>query len=398
MAAKYWVGGSGNWSDNTNHWSDTSGGSAGADAPGSGDDCIFDANSFTLLLGDTVSVDTTVTIQSMDWSAATLSPALNITSGGVHVTGNVTLKSTMTLESNSFDFSTPAGSTSIFNPDDSTTNASSGAWNLFDSAAAATSTVKLAGDLNVQNGNFVIGGGIFDTDGYAMDLRNLVIGADDTVYLRNSTIILRASSAGGLNVSANATLDAGTSTFQIITNGCQLTSLGGHTYNRFEFLGGTAANSTDFLDQGWTINYLYVAPAGVGSTRGVGFEPSATTSTIVTLEAIGTATQPIEFSYLQPGSAGTYALCVTNAIVDYVDVEYMDASCGNPVANPNGTDSGNNTNILFGEGAVWFEGIPGAHYKKPQMEDVNVPIGQLKGIDTLKPQASIVNERRPILA
>ena len=93
-----------------------------------------------------------------------------------------------------------------------------------------------------------------------------------------------------------------------------------------------------------------------------------------------------------------YIKVTETTLVDYVIASNIDASCGIPIANPNGTDSGNNTNILFGEGAVWFEGIPGAHYKKPQMEDVNVPVGQLKGIDMLKPQASIVNERRPLIA
>jgi hypothetical protein len=45
MANRYWVGGSGNWSDNINHWSASSGGSAGADVPTSSDDVFIDSNS-----------------------------------------------------------------------------------------------------------------------------------------------------------------------------------------------------------------------------------------------------------------------------------------------------------------------------------------------------------------
>lgn len=49
MAARYWVGGTGNWSDATNHWSDTSGGAPGAGfLPTSADDVYFDANSFSV--------------------------------------------------------------------------------------------------------------------------------------------------------------------------------------------------------------------------------------------------------------------------------------------------------------------------------------------------------------
>lgn len=46
QTARYWVGGDGNWSDNTNHWSATSGGAPGASVPNSNTFLvIFDANS-----------------------------------------------------------------------------------------------------------------------------------------------------------------------------------------------------------------------------------------------------------------------------------------------------------------------------------------------------------------
>lgn len=48
MAARYWVGGTGNWSDATNHWSDSSGGTPNASyLPTSADDVYFDNNSHT---------------------------------------------------------------------------------------------------------------------------------------------------------------------------------------------------------------------------------------------------------------------------------------------------------------------------------------------------------------
>jgi hypothetical protein len=47
MAERYWVGGSGNWSDNTNHWSASSGGSPGASKPSGGDNTHWDSNSDT---------------------------------------------------------------------------------------------------------------------------------------------------------------------------------------------------------------------------------------------------------------------------------------------------------------------------------------------------------------
>lgn len=57
MANKFWVGGTGTWdSTTTTHWSLTTGGSAGAAAPVTGDTVTFDASSG----GGTVTVDSTI--------------------------------------------------------------------------------------------------------------------------------------------------------------------------------------------------------------------------------------------------------------------------------------------------------------------------------------------------
>ena len=53
----YWVGDGGNWSEYNLHWASTSGGQVFYNqAPGLGDDVIFDQNSFTLT-GQTVTID-----------------------------------------------------------------------------------------------------------------------------------------------------------------------------------------------------------------------------------------------------------------------------------------------------------------------------------------------------
>ena len=57
MANKYWVGGSGNVSDNTNHWSDSDGGAAGAVKPASADAVFITVNSGTA--GFVITVDET---------------------------------------------------------------------------------------------------------------------------------------------------------------------------------------------------------------------------------------------------------------------------------------------------------------------------------------------------
>jgi hypothetical protein len=77
--AKYWVGGSGSWND-TNHWSSESGGSGGAGEPAGWEDAVFDANSFTAS-GQTISISTQGSVNSLDTRNVTNNPTFNITDG-----------------------------------------------------------------------------------------------------------------------------------------------------------------------------------------------------------------------------------------------------------------------------------------------------------------------------
>jgi len=72
IASRYWVGGSGNWSD-TAHWSETSGGSGGASVPTNTDDAIVDANSGSAAFTITLNVDVSIRSFSCSNSNCTLS-------------------------------------------------------------------------------------------------------------------------------------------------------------------------------------------------------------------------------------------------------------------------------------------------------------------------------------
>lgn len=67
-AARFWVGGTGVYSD-TAHWSATSGGAGGQTVPGTGDTVTIDAHA-SGLNGGTLTVDQTITVQSISWGAA----------------------------------------------------------------------------------------------------------------------------------------------------------------------------------------------------------------------------------------------------------------------------------------------------------------------------------------
>lgn len=96
MASRYWVGGTGNWSDATNHWSDSSGGTPGAGfLPTSADDVYFDDNSAAATF--TVTLNAVGNCHNIDFSGLSVraciftigNQTLNIY-GSVYVVNNVT--------------------------------------------------------------------------------------------------------------------------------------------------------------------------------------------------------------------------------------------------------------------------------------------------------------------
>src|SRR3990167_2684571 len=92
MANRFWIGGTGNTND-TAHWSETSGGSGGASVPGSTDDAKFDANSFSAG-SSTVTLSGTFNVKSIDFTGATNNPIFTGTSS-MTVNGDLTLISGM---------------------------------------------------------------------------------------------------------------------------------------------------------------------------------------------------------------------------------------------------------------------------------------------------------------
>ena len=74
---RYWIGGSGDWNDNT-HWSTTSGGTGGACIPTVFDDVYFNAASGFTAASKTVTVNNgNAYCRNLDWSAATNNPIWN---------------------------------------------------------------------------------------------------------------------------------------------------------------------------------------------------------------------------------------------------------------------------------------------------------------------------------
>ena len=89
-ANRYWIGGTGNWTD-LSHWTSTSGGIGGSSVPTSNDDVFFDQHSFSANQ-QSVTVASDVFCRSMDWSAINQEVAFSSTnSNNISVSGSYIL-------------------------------------------------------------------------------------------------------------------------------------------------------------------------------------------------------------------------------------------------------------------------------------------------------------------
>ena len=108
----YWVGGTGNWSDSTNHWAIISGGAPGAaNLPDATSNVFFDAASFTAP-GQIVTTDATANCLAMTWTGATNTPTFSI-GARINFYGSLTFIAAMTVTTGNFLIFFGAGAKTI---------------------------------------------------------------------------------------------------------------------------------------------------------------------------------------------------------------------------------------------------------------------------------------------
>ncbi len=284
MANFYWYGGTGNWSDYTNHWSGNSGNSPTdpkANAPTSADNVFFDALSFTGA-GQTVTVDAAASFRDMDWTGATNTPTFAV-GNPLFVYGNVTFILAMVVTlSAGIAWESPAGI-------------------LTSNGLDLTSIGYIQVDASLTLGDALtttrigIQGGSVDTNDKTVTIANF-----DTFSAGAKSIDLGAST---VNVSAlwdmiagggTLTFTCGTSTIKL--TGTALFTAGAETYNNIE-LNGTAHT----ISGSFTCNILAL-PSGTTQAITVtgGTMVTCTTATLSgdathlhTIQKSGTGTNPV---------------------------------------------------------------------------------------------------------
>lgn len=351
MANRYWVGGSGNTND-TAHWSETSGGATGASVPTTGDNVFYDGNSDSAGANFTSTANATHTIQDLDITGIDVNPTFAVSGGTFKVQGNANLVNVKspTFSTNFFTFNTQAGQTSILTPISPTLPVAISSVGGNISLADATATVQLGSNLSIAGAAGInISNGIFDTNGFSYTAPAVLTTSNGKLSLAGSTITFTNAATTALNLIAGS-LTAGTSTI-ILTGASSVFKGGGNTFYDVDF------QETSDIEGSNTFT-------SVTFTAGESYKiQKTTTQTITTLNAQGSSGSVITLNVQSP--PGTAQMCVTNSNVDYVTVSNIDSSCGNVITNPNGTNGGGNTNWIF---AHWWEGTPGGQEQKPQVD------------------------------
>lgn len=345
-STRYWVGGTGNWSD-TARWSTSSGGGSGASVPRSHDDVVFDALSNATAYTATVNAVT----GGIRTKALTVAGPLvgNLTLAGsaaiVGIHGNVTLPATgLTRTYTGALTLSGSGSATI------TTNGVSFAQDTVLNGIGSNWTLGSAFTMGTGNA-FQLANGTLNTANYncsfARFFVSLLSGAV-TLNLGSSTITENSLGFAINGANPNFTLNAGTSTFNnTMTGGAviQNSSPNTLTFHNYNF---TGADPTSITITGTNIfnNLSFAGRTSAGVTP-ISIGANQTINGTLTLSAGTNATMR---TFVRSDTIGT-TRTLTCANFVGTDVDFRDITIAGAAAPVSGTRLGD----CKGNGGITFD-------------------------------------------
>jgi len=347
MANRYWVGGSGNWSDNTNHWSDSSGGSPGASLPTSSDDVFIDANS-GFGSGGTIYLDGQNTCRDITCSSGHTF-TIDESSGRMNCYGSVIFESGLTLgdTSRTFLFQQTTGNYTI------TTNGASLKSYFEFGWYGGDATFTLLDDFSTE-GSFDFYSGTFDANDHNVTANNFYFyantGYTPTVIMGNGTW-----EATGVGDETGFFIDQYSDQIVTFIPETSTIKLSGSSEG-FYFFDDTG-NET-----GKTFNNLWITTSDISVITGSNtfnelkidapitlYFISGTTTSVSSFVAVGDSENLITLN-LPPEDTGQFILSKSSGIVscDYLDISNSNATGGATwYAGSHSADTTNNDGWLF---------------------------------------------------
>jgi hypothetical protein len=356
-STRYWVGGTGNWSD-TARWSDASGGSSGFSVPRSHDDVVFDSLSNATAYTATVNAVTggirmkALTIAGPASGNVTLAGSTAIV--GIH--GNVTLPATGLTRTYTGDitFSGSAiGRTFTPNGNVLTSQINVNGVNCGWSLGGAANT-----------GTLVVTNGSFDTSSYSFSVASIRsdVGHTRSISLGSSVLSLAATGSFPIDFGttetnrANLTFSAGTSQINdprssgIVFNG------NNQTFYNYSFTSTSAGTFT--INGANTFNNLSITGITSAGLKIISVTADQTINGTLTLSAGTNATMR---HFVRSDTFGT-TRTLTCAAVSLTDVDFRDITIAGVAAPATGTRIGDckgNSGITFTAAANKYWNLAG---------------------------------------
>lgn len=274
-ASRFWVGGAGTWDGaDTTHWSATSGGAGGQSVPGSSDTATFDGSSG----GGTVTVNTTVTIQSLtcgaftgtlDFSANNNNVTLSA-AGGFNCSGTGTR--TLNLGNGTYTLSSATATWTTATTTNLTFNANSSAIVFSDVSSTQTRTFSGGGlTYNTVTIGSNTSGGVFSIP-TAVTITTLNLTAPSNIIFTNTitytitnAFTFTGTSANLLFISSNSS--GAVATISVASGTPTLTWAG---IRAITFTGGATFSASNSFDLGLNTGITVTPPSGGSSGRIIG--------------------------------------------------------------------------------------------------------------------------------
>lgn len=323
MADRFYVLNSGNTND-TGHWSLTTGGASGASVPNNSINAKWDSNSFSSA-GQTTTVNAILDCLDMDWTGVTNNPTFAVNSN-INFYGSLTFVPGMSFSgSATVSFVSPVTGKTITMAGKTfgnsvAFNAAGGGWTLQDAFSASGNVVLFSGSIDT-NGKTA---SCATFNGSGTGARSLSLGSSVitcTAWTFTTTTGLTFSGGTStINMTASATFAGGGLTYyHVAFTGTTTTITGSNTFNQLTL---NAGKTTKFT--------------------------SGTTQSVSSIVANGSAGNLITIQSATPGSAATISKSSGIVYLDYCTITDMTFTGGATFIATNSIDGGGNSGIIFG--------------------------------------------------
>lgn len=343
MADRYWVGGTGNWSDNTNHWSASSGGAAGASLPTSSDNAIFDSASHND--NYTVTVDASADCADLTLGAPSSGALTFAGSSSLSVYGSFSqAASTIQTKTGSMSFrSTATGKTITCNGVSFANlsinfNGVGGGWTLQDAVVTGNAITLSNGALDTNDQTVTCAASGFNISG--SNTRTLSLGSstiNTTAWLASTTTNLTFNPETSTIVCSD-NFEGGALTYNDVSVGSAGTFTGANTFADLTITGAASLTAAKTISADQTITGTFTV----------------------------TGNSQVNRVLIHSGTVGT-TRTITAASVSLTDCDFEDITAAGAASPFTGTrigDCGGNTDFTFtgavtrywvGDGGNWSD-------------------------------------------